>query len=361
MIHPFDGPISYPWERSETSALFDVLVRDVAEKPRIDMLFKAAAPGLAPLDLDRPSVEIWKDALEFVATAGSLLRLCRDLAALPGLPRVTAAARTVLDARPAVERRIAGNGRLILDRSPLRGLLAQLAAEDGPMKVVLVRGDPKTGKTWGRHLFEQMARDRGADVTYIYSGTVATAAMVIDKLFTALQAPDLMPEQDSSEPAWYQQVCNRLAAAADRRGKPLWIAVDDLGVGPDRVTPLMAPEIRSFFDQFVRHMLDPAVNRWFRLMLINYPDGREPTQWESEVWAEDRTDGDLRAEHVVELLREWAADHNKQLVEDELLAHSAQVIALADAPGAGTADVCRLRRIHDTLKKTIDDLARTPA
>ncbi len=48
----------------------------------------------------------------------------------------------------------------------------------------------------------------------------------------------------------------------------------------------MAPEIREFFDQSALHLFDSAVHEWFRLMLIHYPDGPVPTEWDSELWTD---------------------------------------------------------------------------
>lgn len=359
MSHPFAGGISYPWARPETSRLYKVLTWDVPNGTRIDLLFKRAVPELPPLNLQQAPGALWKEALEQIAAAGALLTLCRVLLEEPGLPRVREAAQAVLDAKSAVEKRISRDGRLTVNRAMLRRQLTHLSLQEGAVKVLLVRGGPKTGKTWSRHLFERVAQDRGADVTYIFNGTVGSVVSVVDKLFSTLQASDRIPPQDTSANAWYQQICNRLPEVAARRGRPLWIAVDDLGPGPDGITPLLDPEIRNFFEQFVMHLLDPAVHQWFRLMLIHYPDGPVPTKWERELWEEDRTNpDDLKAEDVAEVLREWAADTGKQLLDMEVLALAADVIARAGAslPGQPEGEMVRLHCIHDELTATLEVL-----
>lgn len=360
MSHPFAGGINYPWARPETAHLYKVLIWDVANAAKIDLLFKKAAPELPPLNTQQASRALWKEALEQIATAGALLTLCRLLLEEPGLPRVWEAAQAVLDAKSAVEKRISIDGRLTVNRATLRRQLTHLCLQDGAVKVLLVRGGPKTGKTWSRHLFERVAKDHGADVTYIFNGTVGSVVSVVDKLFSILQASDRIPPQDTSANAWYQQICNRLPEVAARRGRPLWIAVDDLGPGPDGITPLLDPEIRNFFDQFAMHLLDPAVHQWFRLMLIHYPDGAVPTKWERELWEEDRTDpDDLKDEDVAEVLREWAADNGKYLLDKEVLALAADVIARAAAslpPEQSGGEMMRLRGIHDELNSTLEVL-----
>ena len=360
MTHPFEGGMRYPWSRPEADQLHKLLASDVTSVARIDLLFKRTVPELPTLNLQQAPGALWKDALEQIATAGALLRLCTILRDEPGLPRVQEAAEAMLAVQPEVEKRISHDGRITVNRAVLRQRLGHLTLQDGAVKVLLVRGAPKTGKTWSRHLFERVAREQGAEVTYICNGTVGTVADVVDKLFSTLEASDRIPPQHTTIDAWYKQVCNRLPEVAARRGRPLWIAIDDLGPGTDGVTPLMDKEIRDFFDQFVLHLVDPAVHRWFRLMLIHYPDGQVPTKWESELWEEDRTyRDDVKQEDVAEVLREWRADHGKRMTDDEVVTLAAEVIKHADAPlpGGGPAgDVVRLRRIHDALRTALQGL-----
>jgi hypothetical protein len=362
MANPFAGAIAYPWHLPEAQLLWEVLVRDIGEKARIDMLFKQAAPGLQPVNLDQAPGAVWKEVLEKIARAGALLALSDDLLRLPGLPEVTRAAQAVQAARPAAERRISRDGRVTIDRGNLRRQLVRLAVDDEPVKVLVVRGDPKSGKSWSRHLFHQAAQERGATMTYIYNGSVASVNGVIDKLFSALQASDRIPrpdESDTTPDAWYSRICNRLAEAAERRGQPLWIAVDDLGPGPDGTTPLLDPDIRSFFNQFVVQLLDPSVYRWFRLLLIHYPEGPLPTKWDYEVFAEDRTNpADVGRDDIAAVLEEWAVGRPRML-QDELRRLVDEVMARGDAlvpAGQPGSDMPRLRRLQEQLAATLQQL-----
>ena len=357
MVHPFTNAVAYPWACQEAHQLYEVLVRDVTDFARIDVLVKRAAPGLAPLNRAEAPAVVWKNALEQIAAAGTLHALCQILHDEPEIPGVSQAAKAVLDMRPAVAKRISHDGRITADRVRLRLLIELLSQEDGSVKVLVVRGGPKTGKTWSRHLFEQAARENGADVTYIFDGTAGSVRWVIDKLFSALQASDRIPPEDTSPHAWYRSVFNRLMEAAARRGRPLWVAVDDLGPGPDGV-PRLDTEIRAFFDQLALHLLDPAMHRWFRLLLIHYPEGPLPTKWERELWEEDRTDaGDVQADDIISVLHEWASDHHKQLLETEATRLAGEVIAVADSPrDTARAGTPRLRRIQDELTAVLRNL-----
>jgi hypothetical protein len=363
-LHPFAGGLPYPWDRPEAMALYHVLRQNVVAPNEIVMLVQTAAPDAPALNLNQPPDGVWRDALGAVSLAGGLLALCEQLAANRGRVAVVQAARAVLDAKPAVRRRMDSGGHLVVDRDELRGHLEELALDGSLVKVVLVRGEPRSGKTWSRLLFERAARDRGAKAVYLRSGMIATVGQVVEKLFLTLGAPELVPETDTTDGAWFQKVCMRLPLAAENRERRLWIAVDDLGYGPDGAS-LMDDDVRTFFQQLALNLADPATHEWFRLLLINYPDGEVPTGWDDNVWKEDRTlPFAITAEHVAEVVREWLADHDLTLLDDQITERSAAVIARADAPapaGDPRGQQPRVRRIHDEIKAELADLVRGPA
>jgi len=359
--HPFQGGIPYPWDRPEAKALHEALSQAVREPGRIDMMARAAAPAVPALNLGWSPGRLWQQALEDICLGDRLLVLCENLAAEQGLVAVARAARVVLDARPAVERRLGVDERLVVDRETFGTHLAELSLDGAMVKVLLVRGQPRTGKTWSRHLFERAARDRGADVVYLRGLIVPTVRDVVQKLFEVLDAPDNIPPSDTTDAAWFRLVCYRLPAVAARRRRPLWIAMDDLGLGPDGVTPLIDSDIRAFFDQLALTLEDPSTNRWIRLLLIHYPDVDVPTRWSEDVWKEDRTrPEDVTAEHVAEVLREWREDHGLTLLDDQITARARAVIDRADAPlppHDARARQPRLRRIHDEVRAELASLA----
>jgi hypothetical protein len=362
MLHPFQGGIPYPWNRPEARALYDLLSRDITTPGQIILLMQSHASNPPALNPMLSPAELWRQALDTVSLADGLLNLCRQLAGDDSLVAVSRAARAMLEARPAVQRRVGRDRRLVVGRNDLRSYLAELSTEGSTVKVLLVRGDPQTGKSWSRHLFERAAEDRGADVVYLDSGIVATVREVVDKLFTTLQAWDKVPPTDTTDFAWFRTVCNRMPALAELRSRSLWIAVDNLGTGPDGVTPLMDMEILQFFQQFVRHFSDPSTRRWFRLLLIHYPDDDVPTRWDQDVWKEDHTRPEaVTNEDVAEVLREWGSDHDRTLLDDEIDRASKEVIARADAvlPAENPrSSLPRLRRIHDEVGDELARLAR---
>jgi hypothetical protein len=359
-VFPFAWPGPYPYHRSEGQLLSDVLIRDVRVPADIDMLVRSAAASMPTLNLTRLISEIWREGLDAVALAGALAPFCQRLTTLDGFPAVQEAARAMLAARPAVERHIHG-GRVVVDRAELRAAIGLLGDQsDGfeSIKVLLVRGGPRSGKSWSRHLFEQAARDHGAMITYLDQGAVATVDEVIRYLFELLDSKDRIPVITSTPDAWYRDVVTALRGAAVERQTTLWIAVDGLGPGEDGVTPLLDPSIREFFDMFALRLVDPAISQWFRLMLIHYPDGRVPTRWDSDLWREDRTDRDkVDAEAVADVLRERLADRDEQAADETVKSWAEQVVAAA----AGAPGEDRLQVIQRALVSRLRALAGGPA
>jgi hypothetical protein len=108
--------------------LYEVLIRDVTEVKRIDLLVKESAPGLLALNLNQAPALVWKDGLEAVAVAGAVPALCRLLVQQEQqIPAVAAAARRVADSWPTLQGRflaerprISRGGALMLEGRQLR-------------------------------------------------------------------------------------------------------------------------------------------------------------------------------------------------------------------------------------------------
>ena len=359
MAHPILDRSSYAWDRQEAKELFDVLVASIPSQSEIGQLYAQAggAPGM--LDTGQAAQSVWTDALDLLAQQEKLRRLCEEV--LPGIqrfqnaPLFQAALKAVIDAVPIADRKIIA-GVPVVDRQPLRGLVDRLKS-DAALRVLLVRGDPKTGKTHGRHVFLAGAEDAGAKALYLPAEVIATVDDLVRELFGALDPEYEVPARDTTESAWYRTVCQKLGSVAGKQGKRLWIAIDDLGAAADPDgAPLLDPEVAKFCGQFVLHMANPAFGSWFRLMLIHYPDGPVPTRWLQEVWREDRPSGaEGDVQDIVDYLREWAAEQDEgAFVAGEAETLAADVIAKVDAPAPEDANLPRLQRLQKELAAILE-------
>jgi hypothetical protein len=363
MTHPFFDAVRYPVDRPEARFLHRVLLDAVLDPRQINNIYQECDPDLPPLTLNQSPDLIWWDALQNLTVQGALRQLLSKIQQrFKSNNTIKNAIREIENAQPASEQQIISHGRLMLDRVTLRQQLNLMGAEIAPLKVLLVRGDAGSGKTYSSHLFELAARDNGAISVYLCDGMVVTVDDVIQQLFSALEALERIPPRDTTTEAWYRIVCVKLQEEASKKNRPVWITVDDLGPTEDGA-PLLDPEIRKFCDQFALNMVNPFFRKWFRLMLIHYPDGSVPTRWRRDFWSEDRTnERDVQQPHVVELLRSWSVAHDHKIIEDELTSLAAEVVAKADAPVApsmgASSSLPRLQRIHDALTEMLRDLER---
>jgi hypothetical protein len=351
MIHPILRPGPYPFWREEANLLYRRLFQRFADQQVIARLYNSCAENLRPLNIGQGPDVVWQQALQELALAGLLTRLIEVVTAEGPLGVVAEAIDAVTAAPPLLATRIVSTEVLVLDRQPLRDWLDLLGPDTAPAKVVLVRGLPKSGKTHSRYLFELAARDQGADPLYLSAGMVATVEEAVLWLFSNLGATeDAIPEGDSTQNAWYLKVSLALLRWLSGRDKPAWIAVDDLGPGPDGV-PLMDEQIRMFFERLAVQLLNPTARRWLRLMLIHYPDGPTPTGWQRELWCEDRpNEAGIGPDDIVALIRDWATGRDQaQLTDDHLRDIAANLLAAASTAAAGPDPQPRLQALHDAL------------
>lgn len=344
MPHPIFDAASYPGHLPEAKALLEALYQTIGDPNRIRRFYEDCKAGLPPLTLAAPADNLWREALNNLVHARALQKLCDALLAST-YQSLHGIVRKVLEMKDVVDQLILEDDVLFWDREGLRRHVAQVCKDTNPMKVVVVRGPRRSGRTWSRYLFEQVARAQNDRAIYVCEGLVATVDDVIKALFDKLQAPDLLPPKDTSTDAWYRAVCSKLVIAAARNNTRWWIAVDDLGPG-EGGAPLLDAEIRRFFEHFAFEMVDPELRRWFRLMLIGYPEGAVPTRWKREQWREDRPDTSAPTQdHLIAMLRARSGASGLGIHEDTARAVADKVLAI----GAAASPDEKLFAIHDAL------------
>ncbi len=366
MAHPFFDALRYPWSRPEANKLHEVLIKLYKSAPAIQFIYDKCAADPPPLTTTMAPNLIWKEALDNLTALRGLRTLCDEVVKQYGKrDGVRNAVRAIEAALAAADRRVFSDGvpefdsDLVIDRAPLRKQLRALESDEAPTKVVVVQGGSKSGKSHSRYLFEHIAAESEARVVYVCEGVVGTVEEFIDLLFETLEAPDRAPPRSTSEAAWYRAVCIKLMGAAIRMRRALWLAVDDLGPGPDN-GPLLDTKIREFCDQLVVSMANPEFRKRFRLMLIDYPggppEGSFPTHWKNVYYIQDCINAnDVRQEHVEEALASWAATHGRKIIEQEVTKLAAEVVAKAAAPPGGKP---RLQVLNEELRTAITNLRK---
>ena len=358
--NPFFSAGRYPWGREDAIALHRTLGQAITDTNAIAMLFEQADGDITQLNQNQAPASVWRDVLNALSSAGKLQRLCELLENDQRVAAMNDRIRAVFYATSDVELQILEGDVLVLDRANLRTRLGQLESADSPVRVLVIRGETKTGKSRGRYLFQRAAKQRGAQPIYLFAEIIPTVDLVVQQLFSALSALDQIPPRGTTtKDAWYQTVCLKLQSIASEKDRHLWVAIDDLGPGPDDA-PLLDQEIRLFCEQLALNTRNPLLGDRLRLMLIHYPDGPMPTKWESDFWKEDRTgDDDVQEKDVREFLRAWAAASRRTLLDEQVETLAEDVIAAADAdPPPPEASPHRLQRLNDSLTKTLRELER---
>ena len=351
MSNPFFVPGPYPWGHPAGRPLLQMLGQAITTTNAIVALYEQAGGDVSVLDQNGSPSDVWSSALNLLSAAGLMQALAEVLRAHQAVAR-RPELDAIFSAVSLVEGTLLDGDVLVLDRTNLRACIGRLERSTSPKRVVLVRGETKSGKTRGRHLFQQAAQQRGAQPLYLFAEIIPTVETLIQQLFSALGAfDDVPPPGLTTGPAYYQTVCMKLQSIAAKSDRQLWVAIDDLGPGPDGA-PLLDPEIRLFCDTLALNTRNPLLGDRLRLMLINYPPGPLPSRWETDFFDEDRTsEADVDTAAVVEFLHTSAT---ARLREDEAREIAETVIATADAdPVHPEASPYRLQRVHDALKAAL--------
>jgi hypothetical protein len=329
MAHPFFDELQFPAYREEAKELHRVLcivAVDVSGAIAIYTRCGPNLPGLTPANIQKT----WDEALLNLAARGFIKVLCDDIKANFAQPQVQKAVHAIEIAKPPSEITIIESGTLVLDREPLRNGINRIAPEGNASKVLLVRGEPKSGKSYVEHLFSSVARASGAESLYLFAENIPTLQKAVDQLFS-LFAPEPAPvvkDANTTDPAWNLEVCIKLQGLAAARNKVYWIAVDDLGE-KDGAYILPAP-VRDFFDQFALQVRNTFFRKSFRLLYIHFPK-KIPAQWKREIYiATEVKESEVDEKDIAAALHEWRDKTRKTLSDEKIITAAKQVLADAE-------------------------------
>jgi hypothetical protein len=79
MAHPFFDEATYRYDLKEGSALYDTLAHTITDGEAIEILYAKCGSNLRPLFVKQSSILVWREALDNLALAGRLKRLCEIL------------------------------------------------------------------------------------------------------------------------------------------------------------------------------------------------------------------------------------------------------------------------------------------
>lgn len=360
MAHPYFDSSAYPWHRKDATELHVELYQSYAIEGDLQRLYKSA--GVNPIPLQPQRIDLmWQAALDNLCAAGYFRTFCdRVLADLPPRPKVVNLIKVVELAEDPIRPTLLTNDRVFLDREDLRDKLQRLTS-DTALRVLLVRGETKTGKTYTRHLIHEIAKASGEPCVYLFDGNAGTTDEVVDVLFASFTASDKIPPKLETDDAWYRKVCTRLHEVVKLAGKKAWVVIDDLGDYEKGAK--IDRKVRDFFNRFALSMENPEFATWFRLVLIDYPevpeggDDRVPTQW-SDFYEIDTPDiSRVNAAAITSFALQWAKRKQKNLDESGAKAFADKVLTAAAAARAGkNPEPPILPSIHKALQQGLQSL-----
>lgn len=351
MAYMYFNAVSYPWHITEARELHALLCKHIPNSVEIVRIGASCGPDI-PQPAHGAPTAMWTELLNAIANTGCLREFDAVLREMP-LIHVHAALDKLLNAASPDSEHWILDSCIFINRVKLRKALATLAGASTTERVLVVRGEGSSGKSWTRHLVMPYASHTGQKCIYIYSGTATTVLEVVNQLCVGLEGT--APANFSTNIAWYKQVALHLQALAQAKGRGAWIIVDNLGVSGDGV-PQTGPEVCDFFDTFAEFTADPNFAKWFRLILISYPD-KKPIKWLEECFLEDHTAvSDLTQQHISDYLSRWAKKNGKALADSQAMSLSASVLQKAQVPVGNNDRRVLLRRVHDELRSVLETL-----
>ncbi len=267
MSHPIFDSLGYPWHRDDAMAAYRALQVVYPQHAEIDLVYRRCAADLPGLSMHAAPAAIWKQALEALAAARALPRLCEivcgDPAAAgahPALRQLAAAGDAAVPARAfaavAADPRHATMGATAHPSSAVTGhhTLRILHISDlhlrGPREPDRARRVRVLGDPWLANVTE--LRGDGRFDLVAFTGDVAFSGQLDEYLELMLRH-----RNDGTVARWLDET---LAAAGCGR--------DDLYVVPgnhDVARAVHAPawrEIREAWDQATGPGDDDAFARW---------------------------------------------------------------------------------------------------
>jgi len=362
MDHPYFNTIVYPWSRKEARELHKLFTQAEKDSNQIWLIYKQSVADPPPLTLPAAANIVWGEVLDKLTLLSGLQSLFTLMKAKFPSEIILNAIDAVESAKPASEIKIISNELFILDCDRHREAISKCTS-DANAKALLIRGQPKSGKSHCFYILKSIAEEKGAEVLYLYDGAITTVDEAIESIFSTLgTGKENIPPKVTSDDAWYRAICIKLKGlATDKKSMKVWVVVDDLGYidGKPESGPIMDTKIRLFFEQFVLFMQDPSFAKYFRLLLINYSETEIPTKWKTQMWAETKTDEkDVQQSHIEDFLKEWSAYNRVNMIGSDLKAMAVEVITLADTPPVEIATLPRLERIHTILNVKLDEILR---
>lgn len=296
MTHPILDSKRYRRDLAEARALEEQLrlrFPDVVEARNI-------AQGVAGIDVTEISLHgapstFWAEILDYAAThlelPGLLDSVDRALRPAPKDAEVRTAiarVRDVAEAQGSLSpmRLLLSGDRPFLARTTLRSLVSELRNWNSSASILVVRGDPDSGRTE-----TQVLLDEGRDVARERL-VLLDEQMPIDSTLRAIwrnagaagNAPTVGQESLSTESAILMDFWTDVQEALETNGRWLWVLFDDLDKGAGRIA------VRTLAEVLAIRLRGVNFQRRIRLVMLGYPEPNLPAKVAGAIVRNDTTE-----------------------------------------------------------------------
>ena len=353
MLHPFFDSRTYPWHYLEARDLHKILYQSITAEAEIDRIRLSCSPEILPF-AKGPANQMWSELLANIAIAGELRAFDQHMR-LQSLPHVKSALDN-LSALVAISSYKGPLNEIFVNRHSLRKALEQMSNPGASRNVLVVRGEPGSGKTWSKLMVQHNAYVLDDACIYLGVGTVTTPKEALDHIFMELGGA--VPEQTTTDAAWYRQAAFAMMKTAKENGitNRVWIIMDDLGIDDDGA-PKLDAGICTLFDQLAAFTSTPSFTKWFRLVLIAYPNTPLPQAWQMNAIEDTASIRDIDEDTISGYLLECAKRKQRSLGDGQAMSLAKGV--LSNCP-IDVMDINQTRlllgRIHQQLTTVVEKL-----
>ncbi|WP_437319659.1 effector-associated domain EAD1-containing protein [Sorangium sp. So ce385] len=250
-------------------------------------LAQQAGLDLAALDVSGPPSTFWSRILDNASREQRLEKLIEAVAAQEinqPLQRSIEAVRAVtLKGSLQATRFLLDGDRPFLGRKNLRDLLPELQDWQSAAAILVVRGEPDSGRTETQVLLADRNRDRR--VLLDENLPLRSAMRQIWKAAGASGEPPVPgAEPLTTESALLLDFWTDIQDALETNDRKMWVLFDDLDKGPGRV------EVRLLAEVLAIRLRSVAFQRRLRLVLLGYPGPQLPEKVQGALIRDDTTE-----------------------------------------------------------------------
>ena len=205
--------------------------------------------------------------------------------------------------------------RPFLGRTTLRGLVSELRDWNSSASILVVRGEPDSGRTETQLLLEE-GRDAAREKFVLLGEQLpleSTFRAIWRNAGVAGNAPSLGQEPLTTESAMLMDFWTDVKEALETNDRLLWVLFDDLDKGAGRIA------VRTLAEVLAIRLKDVSFQRRVRLVMLGYPDPQLPAKVTGTLVRNDTTEK-IDDSHVRAFVDFCAKVLNKNLGDTALAA-----------------------------------------